>query len=890
MPPQKNFQVEMENPSSTISADDRDLAVLLIGDAARRETSLYYHGSDGKVDTLWDGGRDAKQAGLFFRKPAVEYTLAYLALFDMILCISAKPGLEQWASWTSDVSFILQVIIWVIFSVALLVRLKYMWRAKSNWTQGASEGQFIIGQIIVLWILTPSAYIVDAGAGTTGRYQANSKTIPCVNGYSMFVMGWCRAWTFIYFNKNVRTAMVTVLKVLTRLGPLTGLLLGFFFCHFFIFQSLSIGTSDPQNGWGTNDAANVSNALYDLFSLLTTVNHPDTMLWLVDVKPASFFFIISFMFFTSIIGLNLLLGIVYGEYCTILEENLTGDAELRSDMLMTAFDLLTAGQPKDDAHITTDELEVILREVSAEPEAANTDEDRVHLVVRMIDTKTGEDGKPAVQDHRVDADDMKEVIVLYTAPFQVMSSGKTSLRLNNEIARLESGKSGDGGDSDQFIDNQVEALREMGSDKWAASNKTFYYLVFEQGSNAENFLNSWNPWGDRAILITARNLWFAFYIIECVLTSSSEKGSEASAVLLIVSAVIQTIFVVVKFIGEMRPWQWWHFFNLKGADGIANVTNLGLAICLWVELAGRCSIDNGDGKTGCVRETLVRNASQITIIFTALGKVFQVLNFIVETTAVNTIFTATMKCFPTLGPHFGLFLSVYYAFAGMGIAFFCGLCKESATDNGPGFWGQTTVQQSKGDNTPANYYATATSPASGTAWGSTAYGSNPYYYNLNYDSFISAVASLYVVMIQNNWTTAADGPIQTTNMNFRWFFVIFTLVVAFVMMNVLVGAILDALAGQQELLELKAKGEKTDLEQRLCDRLAGTKAPSGLFYSEIWEVGVMEHHGEVNYDAQLAPSLNEQGHTKEDAEHLEDKKVEKADLQAQLARLKGIDQ
>ena len=74
------------------------------------------------------------------------------------------------------------------------------------------------------------------------------------------------------------------------------------------------------------------------------------------------------------------------------------------------------------------------------------------------------------------------------------------------------------------------------------------------------------------------------------------------------------------------------------------------------------------------------------------------------------------------------------------------------------------------------------------------YGGNPYYYNLNYDGFPNAIASLYVVMIQNNWNVAADGPIQVTNGNFRWFFVIFTVSVAFVMINVLVGAIIDALS------------------------------------------------------------------------------------------------
>jgi len=97
-----------------------------------------------------------------------------------------------------------------------------------------------------------------------------------------------------------------------------------FLGHFFIFQGLTIGTPG-ENGFGNKGV--VSTALYNLFGLLTTVNHPDVMMWLVDAKPVTFVFIISFMFFTNIIGLNLLLAIVYGQYVNILEEELKAKAK-----------------------------------------------------------------------------------------------------------------------------------------------------------------------------------------------------------------------------------------------------------------------------------------------------------------------------------------------------------------------------------------------------------------------------------------------------------------------------------------------------------------------------------------------------------------------------------
>ena len=181
----------------------------------------------------------------------------------------------------------------------------------------------------------------------------------------------------------------------------------------------------------------------------------------------------------------------------------------------------------------------------------------------------------------------------------------------------------------------------------------------------------------------------------------------------------------------------------------------------------------------------------------------------------------------------GLFLAIYYGFAGMGIAFFCGMCKQSVLEGGPGYWGQndTPTALSQGNNQPSNYVMQQ-SPAFGIPWDQTMYGGNPYYYNLNYDGFPNAIASLYVVMIQNNWNVAADGPIEVTDGNFRWFFVIFTISVAFVMINVLVGAIIDALSAVRDDMAMRETGEKSDLQKSLESRLLTTIAPSGETYSE----------------------------------------------------------
>jgi len=692
----------------------------------------------------------------------------------------------------------------------------------------------------------------------------------------MFCLGWCRAWTLIFFNKGVRNALETLLKVLTRLGPLAGLMVSFFLIHFFVFQSMAVGEA-ASNGWGTGSNANISDALYDLFCLLTTVNHPDTMMWLVDIKPIAFFVIMSYMFFTSIIGLNLLLGIVYGEYVSILNEDLEGEASLRAQMVMTAFEIYTANQDEADAHMTTVDLKAVLEEVvkGDNTMSGEGDENYVEMIVRMIDGKSERGAKTSTQDDRIDREDMHEVVVLFNAPFKFMSANKPARRFKDAIRALEN-------------QDDIDAMNELPIDKWCASHPKFYYYVFEQGAGAKCCgLGSLNPWNDKSILVQLRNQWFFFYILFCVFNVADETYDSGALVLLFISGSIQIFYVGIKFVAEIRPWQPYHFFNPIGQDGPANLSNLGLAICLWAEFLTRCNDKDANGNTGCFKTGLQRSSGMATIVFTAAGKFFQVCNFVTETRSVAQLFTAVVRTLPTLGPHFGLFLAIYYGFSGMGIAFFCGMCKQSVLEGGPGYWGQndTPTAVTQGNNQPANYVMQQ-AKATSSPWDQTMYGGNPYYYNLNYDGFPNAIASLYVVMIQNNWNVAADGPIEVTNGNFRWFFVVFTVAVAFVMINVLVGAIIDALSAVRDDMAMRDAGDKSDLQQSLESRLTTTVAPSGELYSENWECGDLQLHDELSFDAALTKSFADQSETGESKAMLVEKEATKAALLAELAELK----
>jgi hypothetical protein len=140
-------------------------------------------------------------------------------------------------------------------------------------------------------------------------------------------------------------------------------------------------------------------------------------------------------------------------------------------------------------------------------------------------------------------------------------------------------------------------------------------------------------------------------------------------------------------------------------------------------------------------------------------------------------------------------------------------------------------------------------------WGDTNYGGNPYYYNLNYDGFPNAFISLWVVMIMNNWNVAANGPVEVMGIHYRWYFLVYVIMVAFVMINVLVGAIIDALSRVREESMNELKGISDPLETAIIERLSATKAPSGEPYNKHWELGDMPLEGEVRFDAALCHGL-----------------------------------
>merc|ERR1712100_799998 len=140
---------------------------------------MYYVTDDDQVDSVYDTGDDARKSAIWFRSPEVAHGLSYLALFNMLLSFTAAPGIPGQPDWLGTLSYVLQIMIWIIFCVVCLIRLKYMWKARSKWFAGAREPPWIVCQAVVLFIVTPVELVAGWSQGHEKYNQANGSVVEC---------------------------------------------------------------------------------------------------------------------------------------------------------------------------------------------------------------------------------------------------------------------------------------------------------------------------------------------------------------------------------------------------------------------------------------------------------------------------------------------------------------------------------------------------------------------------------------------------------------------------------------------------------------------------------------------------------------------------------------
>jgi len=107
-------------------------------------------------------------------------------------------------------------------------------------------------------------------------------------------------------------------------------------------------------------------------------------------------------------------------------------------------------------------------------------------------------------------------------------------------------------------------------------------------------------------------------------------------------------------------------------------------------------------------------------------------------------------------------------------------------------------------------------------WNSTTYGQNEFYYQLNFDRAYNGFVTLFMLMIQNNWHVTVDGFVQTngwTNrQGVRLWFISFNVLVAILMINVLVGVLIDTLDLYRRDATQRYNQEFWELQQKIQAR------------------------------------------------------------------------
>jgi len=419
----------------------------------------------------------------------------------MVLALFAPPGVEGMRGDTMSAAIALSVIIWLFFC-----GLRPSVQVHVAWSKAGEEPMWIAGHGIVLYIFTP-IYLMDIASNASNLefLQYDGSTLKCPSGLALFLLGWSRAWVFVYLNQGVRDAFVTLLVVLSKLGPFFAFSGCIFLIFFFMFQGYAYHFGVVVNEFGAGGS--VGGAFFNLFGLMTTVNHPDQFVYMVDQDWFVMVLIMAYIFSILIVAQNLLLGVVYAEYCNALDTKLKYKAKLRAAMLDTAFDLIIQNREVNDItggasdYLNPVELLHILRQCDDEETPLDLEDgDRLQMIVRLIDNKATsrseiKDNKN-LQDGRIDRADFHELQVFYNCPLVLKTLKKTSHRYHLRLEQLESQMNTSFQQGHEkgaaYHKREIEELCKMDPQTWAATFPSFYHAAQEWGSN-QAFM-SWSPW------------------------------------------------------------------------------------------------------------------------------------------------------------------------------------------------------------------------------------------------------------------------------------------------------------------------------------------------------------------------------------------------------------
>jgi len=860
---------------------------MMISDALHNETSTYYIVSsqgamNGRAETLWDDSLSATHFALLLRGRLVTKTNKFLLQILIIMTFAENYHPDMDDGMDGIISHLFGDIILTYYMVLFGTRMWFTWGRRyillfqlaltsqtilimyfvgfrNKWFHGANEP---------LWTLAFGCFVaLDLGTAVVSQFadrrfvlQYDGTTVRQVPMYRC--LGFIsRSFYVIYFNREVRHAMRSVLRVITKIGPISFVLLCFFIAHYLITVIVVPGNiPDDAAGadiWNFCPGEEPWEALWWLYVCLTTANHPDLFMPLYHSQTWSSAISISFMFFTDLICLNLLLAVVAGEFSDFMETYHLQNFQKQLAMLDTAFDNLAEKLPGTTKRaIPIARMRSILSHLSQYdvskrhrvPEELDiqhraelggnhllTDYDFRDLLITMIRKNTK--GGAVMSDH-IGEREFRQLLIAWVLPIKLKSFDTSAGRYEVRKTKLERGldeaqqlnakmldEDGDGTLTDAEIKQAVdegndvtihhvekykqdlECLKLKTPDNWDAKFPTIHWFVFE----AEvKFLK---------IVISCRT----FGVILMILSVGSAMMNFSDTHFLLLTLLI-TIQVCMKAVASMTMWD-----NLAYLSTYDAWIELSGVILMYLKLVSATTPD-------CVSGYVTTEDYYYTFyLVIRLGTVFQIMFHVRR---LKVLILSIGRTMPLVMPMFHLLLALLIFYGALGMALFG--CGENGTQTG---W--TPVKTANGTvlyDGPGDW---STEPYS-----STAYGSSSYYYDLNFSNMWRAFTTLFMLMIQNNWHVTANGFEETHGKWTRAFFLSFNVIAAMIMMNVVMGILIEKLdlfrraelskrAAEENDIGAKNAFGQSVLEQigkYMHDCLSATDTPSGHSWGESWEI------------------------------------------------------
>jgi len=890
--------------------EEYNCAVLMVHDAIMDETDMYYTKDDHRVGTLWACDETAVTWALRTRYPWMRNTYVVAAFLRLLIVM---PTLNP-VGGTAWILFSIKIVILAMFGFAFFMRLRFMWPSRTSWfdpgvtnsVNGTNEIRwFIIFGVVLLFDTITT--VVCLGYGITSLHKLIDGTMVIevidtshstlfrdysISGDSMnfvyppdfnmvVMIELCCIFFPFYFCTVLRRAFSSLLDVTVKLFPTMLLvLLSNIGCLFIINLVMGDTSIQALHDSGFGKGANSYDGLWSLYVLMTTANHPDVLMPLVNWRYLTFFIIVAYMVVSNLMLLNLLLAVVSDEYNSHIEWCFKLESNKRLAMLDTAFEALSGimssskyGDPR--------------RQVATRPSEPVLYASELREVLWMVTKHCNDDlhkkPSPKLQaaadqvvgwqklDFEGDEIEWCNLIIMalcrgketlnnesfrvltsiYTVNVEMKDWNSLSNRFAAAVEYAESleregkalGEIFDQEQSDRTKSiKETCKLREKEEPSYLDESElnlctsvghgtVFRSTAFEdnQSASVAEPAGDWKP-PPLAYLLEGKHVWGSCfpklaYLVKHKLRFRLPLWGETYINFDRVSFTMIALSVIAGL----------SVTQLQQHESLLSTVYMVFAVYFTFEVMCQSLAQS---LRWCKHNYIKKPESWVDIASAGLA-IYAAVDSVISSGEKQAVSTQQLLSFARICRVCYLVKKVRWLAVvvhAMQIACLSAgpqlglllIIYEAFIILGIGlFCGKTT--QVVEDGGPG-YWETA-------PYNTTQYGEDAYYYLLNFDDTFSSFATLFVCMIQNNWMVVVSGFSATTSKYARLYFLAYNIIVATVMMNIFTGVLIDTVQQQREDLDVDSQGNSVShrvrlaLQKWLDNKLTRRRLPLSLYWA-----------------------------------------------------------